>query len=351
MVVNNHTSLHGLSPEALLRLIQDSIPSCSIPTFRGNQLFSWIQRGVTSFDQMTNIPARDRALLTEAFGGIFTSEVIRSVEDPDGTVKQVVRLHDGNLIECVLLTDERGRKTACVSSQVGCAMGCTFCRTAHMGFIRDLSAGEIVEQFHHLRASYGDITHIVYMGMGEPLMNFEAVRTSVMILNDERGVNISYRRMTLSTCGIIPGILTLAQQGPPVRLAISLTSAQDQLRERLMPITRKYSLPALRAALQKYGERVQRRITLEYVLLKDVNDREEDIDALAAFCQGLQVIVNIIPWNPASEIAFQEPTSSQTTWFCTSLEERGINVTRRFRRGRGVNGACGQLATQRADRS
>ena len=344
--MNTRPSIHGLFPEEILHVMRELLPDERIPTFRGAQLFTWLQRGVAMFDQMTNIPSRERSLLTGSYGTVFTSEVVRSYQDPDGTVKCVIRLQDDNLIECVLLTDERGRKTACVSSQVGCAMGCTFCRTAHMGLIRNLSAGEIVEQFHHMNQAHGDITHIVYMGMGEPLMNFEAVRKSAMILNDERGVNISYRRMTISTCGIIPGILTLAQQGPPVRLAVSLTSAQDGLRDRLMPINRRYSLPALRAALLTFCERMQRRITLEYVLLKDVNDRPEDLDALTAFCQGLNLIVNVIPWNPASEIDFQEPSSAQVNWFCSTLEERGINVTRRFRRGRGDNGACGQLATQ-----
>jgi 23S rRNA (adenine2503-C2)-methyltransferase len=333
-------SLFGLLPDDF----QDLIPSQ--PKFRRTQLFEWVQRGIYSFDEMTNIPKSIRESLETDGWKLFDSTVIETHVDEDGTSKIAIRLSDSAMIEAVLLTDEQGRKTACLSCQVGCAMGCAFCRTGTMGLIRNLSASEIVQQFYHLQNQFGGISHIVYMGMGEPFANYDEVIQSINILHHEKGANISVRRITVSTSGILPGINRLAKEGPHVRLALSLTSADNALRSELMPINYAYPLPELHRALRTYQEASGRRITLEYVLLGDINDTKEHARQVVEFAKGLNVMVNVIPWNPAAELDFKQPSAKRINEFTELLSNSGLSVTRRYRRGRGVNGACGQLASQ-----
>lgn len=332
-------SLYGLSVEDIGHIIPGH------PRFRSQQLFEWVQRGIYSFDEMKNIPKAIREELAESGWKLFSSTVIKTQTDGDGTAKLVLKLSDGAIIEAVLLTDDAGRKTACLSCQVGCAMGCAFCRTGTMGLTRNLIASEIVEQFFHLQNQFGSISHIVYMGMGEPFVNHDEVIKSVEILHHPKGANISIRRITISTSGIVPGILRLAAEGPHVRLALSLTAADDQLRSELMPINNAYPLRELYKALQTYQKSTGRRITLEYVLLDGINDGKEHARKLLDFAKGLHVMVNLIPWNPAAELPFTEPTAKRIHEFSELLSNAGVSVTRRFRRGRGVNGACGQLAS------
>lgn len=312
--------------------------------YRGKQIFEWLRNGVSSFDQMTNLPLELRANLKTEFR-IFSSEVIAAKDDTDETAKIALRLHDGHLIEAVLLRDENNRATACLSSQAGCAMGCTFCRTGLMGLKRNLSSEEIVEQYMHLKALYGEISNIVYMGMGEPFRNTSEVIKSLRFFTGENGLKMSARRITVSTCGVISGIERLESEGIQVRLAVSLVTADEKLRTSIMPVTATNSLDGLKNALLSYQKNGGRRITLECAVIRGINDSGRAAEKIAQWSAGLSVNVNVIPWNPASEIDYQEPDPAGLEDFCRTLERKKIPYTRRFRRGRGLNAACGQLAT------
>lgn len=296
---------------------------------------------------MSNLPTSFRDKLTVEYGAVSSSRVESVQLDKDGTAKITIKLYDNAIVEAVLLEDESGRKTACVSSQVGCSLACTFCRTATMGLIRNLSAGEIVEQVLHLKHQFGSIANVVFMGMGEPLLNLDAVSKAIEVLHHPEGHNIGIRKITISTSGIVSGIKRLADEGPHVRLAFSLITADQQLREKLMPIAKTTPLEELQSALHYYQKQTGRRITLEYVLFHGINSRQEDLRALQKFTRSLKVLVNIIPWNPVAELPYSEPQQSEVASFTKKLETAGITTSRRFRRGRGVNGACGQLAVPR----
>jgi 23S rRNA (adenine2503-C2)-methyltransferase len=227
-------------------------------------------------------------------------------------------------------------------------MGCVFCKTGSLGFKRNLTAAEITEQFFHIRSIAPGVSHIVIMGMGEPLLNLGELRQALAVFCDPEGLNISRRRITVSTAGIAAGIRDLAETGPDIRLALSLTTAREDLREQLMPVTRSNPLQQVKEALLYYQKKRDRRITLEAVLLGGINTRKEDADALAAFARGLDAVVNLIPWNPIEGMEFdgkplRSPAPAETTGFAAALEERGLRVTRRYRKGLGVAGACGQL--------
>ena len=318
------------------------------PSYRGIQLFRGIHHDlVTDIDAITTLPSSLRNDLKQRYKTVSSTLTGRS-EDKDGTVKLSITLSDGRTIEAVLLVDKTGRKTGCISTQHGCPMGCTFCKTGSMPDHRNLTAGEIVEQVNTLRREYGNLSNIVFMGMGEPLLNLEAVRESVDILHHREGANIGYRKITLSTCGLVDGIRDLAENGPPVRLAVSLTTARDELRNELMPVNRSTPLSSLKEALLFYRKKRGKRITLEYVLFGHVNDTAADVAALAAFTEGMEVIVNIIPWNRVPEMDFQEPSPEQACKFAALLAERGVKTTVRYSRGRGINGACGMLGGEEA---
>lgn len=329
-------ALSGLTPEELV-----SIP-CLDKSFRAKQIFKWIADGARDFQAMTNLPAALRESLSREWV-LFSTNVQQALRDPDGTVKLQITLADGGAIETVLLTDIEGRKTACVSCQVGCPMGCAFCQTGHIGYQRNLDAGEIVEQFFRLEDSVGRLDNIVFMGMGEPLLNLPAIRKAVAILTNPEGRNLSRRRITLSTCGICEGIRSLADDGPDIRLAISLTTATPELRASLMPVTAANPLGALREAIAYFTEQTGNRVTLEAALMSGVNTSESDADRLADFARGLNVHVNLIPWNPVPTLPFSTPTTAETARFLKMLEDRGLNVTLRARRGKTIGGACGQL--------
>jgi 23S rRNA (adenine2503-C2)-methyltransferase len=331
------TPLAGLLPDGIAAALDLA------PAFRGRQVFRWIHRGVGSFADMSDLPAGLRSAL-EARASILTSVVDTRSASEDGSVKLRVRLHDGAAIEAMSLQDGRGRRTACLSTQAGCGMGCAFCRTGLMGLVRNLAAHEIVEQLLHLRRETGDIGNIVFMGMGEPLLNPGPVSAAVSVFAHADGPAMSPRRVTISTCGIVDGIRRLAEEGPGVRLALSLISAVPETRSSLMPVSRANPLPALREALGFYQERTRRRVTLEVVPIDGVTDRAGDAEALVEWVGSMRVMVNLIPWNPAPEIDFRESPPQRVRWFKERLEAAKVPVTERLRKGRGVNGACGQLA-------
>lgn len=331
--------LTGLTPAGIAEI-------CHLTeAYRGKQILKWIISGINSFSEMTNLPLSLRQELDDKFT-VFSSSVIESVSDSDNTAKLLIRLSDGLLIESVLLTDEHDRKTACISSQAGCAMGCVFCRTGMMGLKRNLKSAEIIEQYLHLCREFGEISNIVYMGMGEPLANTDEVIKSLLFFTGE-GLSISPRRITVSTCGVAAGIKKITEKAPPVRLAVSLVSADTETRTRLMPVTKTNSLKELKSALVGYQGSGGKRITLECALIKGINDSAADAARIADWSRDLSVIVNVIPWNPASEIDLEEPEERMIAEFCNELEKRKIPYTRRYKRGRGLNAACGQLATSR----
>lgn len=310
--------------------------------FRGLQIFKWIGSGTTSFDQMTNLSKDVRQMLSEK-AVLRSSKVTQTLKDPDGTIKLQITLSDGRAVETVLLTDKEGRKTACVSCQAGCAMKCAFCQTGTLGLARNLTPAEIVEQFLFLEQECGHLDNIVFMGMGEPMMNLEGIRKAIAVLTDKRGRNLSGRRITLSTSGIIKGIYDLADNGPNIRLAVSLTTANEDLRTELMPVNKVNPLPELRKAIDYYAKKSGRRVTLEAALLAGKNTDKESAEKMISFAKGIDVNVNLIPWNPVAALPFTEPSNSEVHFFVNYLEKAGVNVTLRTKRGRKIGGACGQL--------
>jgi len=338
-----------------------------LPRYRAAQVCAWIASGVSSFDEMDNLPLPLRKELAERFT-LRPEVTVQKHHGSDGTVKLALQFADGARIEAVLLSDNTGRRTACLSTQAGCPAGCVFCKTG-AGFRRNLTSAEIVEQFLRLRtiadeAAPSDapppeallpaplsIANIVVMGMGEPLLNLAELRRAIAVITCAKGLKFSRRRITVSTCGIVRGITDLADQGPAVRLALSLTTADESLRRRLMPITAKEPLAAVKKALRHFQDAGGGRITLEAVLLGGINTRGEDAASMAQFARGLDAAVNLIPWNPVKGLEFEgkslrEPSAAEIESFTQRLKALGLNVTRRYRRGRGVMGACGQLGNQ-----
>jgi 23S rRNA (adenine2503-C2)-methyltransferase len=342
-------ALSGLCPEQ----IRDALPF--LPVFRTKQIFKWIARGVVSFDEMTDLSLDLRKDLNNQCR-IYSSAISQKLEDNDGTIKLQLTLQDGANIEAVLLVDGEGRRTACLSTQAGCPAACAFCKTGTLGLLRNLNASEIVEQFLYLKSLHNDISNIVVMGMGEPLLNLEELRQAIAVICHPEGLGLSRRRITVSTSGIIDGIREMADSGAEVRgelgvrLAVSITTADEELRTKLMPVTKHNPLPLLKDALIHYQQQQDRRITLEAVLLGGINTRQQDIDALVLFAKGLDCIINLIPWNPVDGLFFEgkplkEPKNLEIDNFLRQLERRGLNVTRRYRKGKNISGACGQLGS------
>lgn len=311
-------------------------------SFRGKQIFQWVGKGAESFDEMSNLSLSQRETLKEK-ALLRSTSVSEVLKDPDGTVKLQITLEDGLAVETVLLTDKEGRKTACVSCQAGCAMNCAFCQTGTLGLARNLSAGEIVEQFLYLEKHAGTLDNIVFMGMGEPMMNLPNVRKAIAVLTDKNGRSLSGRRITLSTSGVVKGIYDLADNGPAIRLAVSLTTADENLRKNLMPVSLTNPLAELRKAIDYFSKKTGKRVTLEAALLHDTNTSPESAENMIKFARGLDVHINLIPWNPVKGLSFSEPTDRECRAFVSQLERAGLNVTLRTRRGRKIGGACGQL--------
>jgi 23S rRNA (adenine2503-C2)-methyltransferase len=333
-----------------------------IERYRAVQIGKRLCSGAASFDEMTELPKGLRENLAAAYT-LRETVIANMLTAEDGTVKLQIRLPDGAFVEAVLLADSDGRRTACVSTQAGCPAGCVFCKTGSIGFRRNLRASEMAEQFFHLRdaaavsgtSGLAAISNIVVMGMGEPLLNLEELRKALFFLEKtgEDG-RFSLRRVTVSTSGIVEGIRALPDKLSGVRLAVSITTADEELRQRLMPVTRANPLSALKDALVYYQGREKKRVTLEAVLLGGVNIREKDAAALAAFARGLQVIVNLIPWNPVGGLfldgkPLREPSVAETERFAAMLRVCGLKTELRRRKGRGVSGACGQLGSAGAE--
>jgi 23S rRNA (adenine2503-C2)-methyltransferase len=283
-----------------------------------------------------------RAQLVEQGYFISQLQVVETLTAPDGSAKYLFELADGERVESVLLPDE-GRRTLCVSTQVGCPMGCGFCATGRIPFRRNLTTGEIVDQVNTVAAHGGRITNIVYMGMGEPLLNYDAVLKSIRILNDSAGKNVGVRHITISTSGIVPGIKRLANEEIRPRLAISLSAPTDALRNKLMPVTTKYPLAELLEAVRAYQARTGQRVTFEYVLIDQVNDSVTHARLLVKLLRGLMYNVNLIEHNPFWGCEFTGSSRPRIQRFAAVLKEGGVETTIRFKMGRRIKAACGQL--------
>jgi 23S rRNA (adenine2503-C2)-methyltransferase len=342
------TNIKGLSPEELSAWLA----AHGQPAYRARQVLQWIfQRGAESFQGMTNLPKDLRALLAAAFV-IARPQVVRLAASRDGTQKFLFALDDGAQIESVLIPAQRregqgpGRLTLCISSQVGCGMGCEFCATATLGLRRNLRAFEIVDQVLEARRvveADRPITNIVFMGMGEPLHNYEQVVKSVEILTAEWGVGFSPRRITVSTVGLVPQMKRLLED-TRVHLAVSLSATTDDVRGRLMPINRKYPLATLTQACRELPLPRRKRITFEYVMLEDVNDSLEDARRLGRWLRGIPSKVNLIPFNPFPGISFRSTSRPAIEAFREALLRQGVHATVRESRGQDIKAACGQLA-------
>jgi 23S rRNA (adenine2503-C2)-methyltransferase len=311
------------------------------PKFRAAQLMQAVyqQKALRAADIQV-WPAALRAEFTQP--NFFTSKVVKTLKEGK-QAKFILELADAHRIECVLLVDKKDRKTACLSSQVGCAMGCTFCKTGTLGIRRNLTTGEIIEQFLIMKNYADGIDNVVFMGMGEPTANLQSVLKTISILGSKETLQMSQRRFTISTCGIVSGIKAIADANHQVGLAFSLVSADEQKRPLLMPTAKKNSLPDIKAALKYYQEVGGRRITFEVALLPNYNMDREDAKKIAAFGKGLDYIVNLIPWNPVEGLPYTRPSEGEVEWFQRWLEDYGVETTRRYRRAATIGGACGQL--------
>ncbi|MDP2961060.1 MAG: 23S rRNA (adenine(2503)-C(2))-methyltransferase RlmN, partial [candidate division Zixibacteria bacterium] len=302
-------------------------------------------KGVLDFAQMTDISKELRKKLC----GIAYIEKLKLLEKQisqiDQTEKFLFELSDGKKIETVLMR-EKERVTLCISTQVGCALNCIFCATGSMGFERNLSAGEIVDQIicakEHLKEDE-KITNLVIMGMGEPLLNYENTLKAIRMIQSELGLSISAKRITLSTAGIVPQIYKLADEGLRIKLALSLNAPDDELRKKLMPITKKYPLSKVMEALKYYAEKTDTRITFEYVLIKDINDSKEQALELAKLVRGIPCKINLIPYNPVKNCPFKKPDEDSLQAFRDILYPRAPAVTLRKSKGEDIQAACGQL--------
>ncbi|MCK5863118.1 MAG: 23S rRNA (adenine(2503)-C(2))-methyltransferase RlmN, partial [Candidatus Hydrogenedentes bacterium] len=338
--------------DALTGLLPDEIAErLGLPAMRGKQIFQWIhQKKIFELDEMTNLPESLRASIDEQAAVSSLSEVTHQYSEQSGTVKALFSLKGGDAIESVLLR-HGDRVTCCLSTQVGCALGCSFCATGQAGFRRNLSPAEIVEQALFLCQEAGlsqNVTpNIVFMGMGEPFQNYDALIKSIDILMHPLGLHIGARKIAVSTVGDVKGILKFAEELWQVRLSVSLHAATDALRDQLIPINKRYPLKKLHKALCEYQRKRGRQITIEYILLNEVNDAPEQAVELAGFLQGLDAMVNIIPWNEVAGLPFSPSPSHRVAAFVTALNTKGVKATVRKERGSDIDAACGQLRALR----
>lgn len=334
------TDINSLTYEQLNNVIS----KLGQPKFRAKQIFTWLHKnGVTSFDEMTNVSKALREKLCENYY-ISTCEIEdKYVSKIDDTVKYLFKLNDGEYIESVIMKYKYGY-TICVSSQVGCKMGCTFCASTLAGFKRNLTSGEIEAQLHSAQKDLNiKISHIVLMGIGEPLDNFDNVINFLYNVNDENGLNISMRNITISTCGVVPRIYDLMKLNLQLTLTISLHAPNDEIRSNTMPINNKYKIDELLKACREYGLKTGRRISFEYTLIKDVNDSSENALELASRLKGMNAHVNLIPVNDVKERGNVKSSKKAILNFQNILKKSGINATIRRTLGSDINASCGQL--------
>jgi len=335
-----------LAPE-----IEKTFSTFGQPAYRAKQVLAWLyQKRARSFEEMTDLPAPLRAQLAASFA-FDELELVRKTGSADTTQKYLFRLADSNLIESVLIPaspalygEDSDRRTLCVSTQVGCAYGCKFCASGLDGWTRNLHAGEIVEQLLKAESLSGErVNNIVFMGMGEPLANYDALMRAISIINAPWGVHLGARHITVSTSGLAPRIRDLADQPLQIRLAISLHGATDSVREQIMPINKKYPLALLLDACAYYVQRKSQHLTFEYILIDKVNDTPDQARALAGHARALRAKVNLIPYNTVEGLPWQRPARARQTAFLNILRHHGIPATIRTEKGHDIDAACGQL--------
>ncbi len=330
--------------------LQETLAGWGEPAYRAKQIWQGLYRSFwSSADQFSSLPAALRGRLEAEFSFASLTPSITKASSDGETVKTLFSLPDGQAIEAVLMRYET-RRTLCISTQAGCAMGCVFCATGQMGFRRHLSSGEIVEQVlyyaRQLKETGDVVTNVVVMGMGEPFHNYENTLAAIDRLNHPDGMNLGARRFTISTVGLVPMIERFAAEDRQVNLAISLHAAQDDLRSSLLPVNRRYPIAQVVSACRDYVTRTGRRVTFEWALIRDVNDTPEVAQQLAALLKGLLCHVNVIPLNPTRQYPGQATTRERAAAFCAILEKAGIPSTIRIRRGIDIQAGCGQLATE-----
>ena len=332
--------IKSYSPEELTEYIE----SLGEKRFRASQIYKWLHQSfVLSFHDMTNIPGKLRErLIRECYiAGVKPVQVMES--KIDGTRKYLFELRDGNVIESVLMRYHHGN-SVCISTQVGCRMGCKFCASTLDGLERNLTPSEMLDEIYRIQKDTGErVSNIVLMGSGEPLDNYDNVVKFIRLISDDRGLNISQRNITLSTCGLVPRIKSLADNGFQITLAISLHASDDETRRELMPVAKVYSIGEILNACTYYFDKTGRRLTFEYSLVAGVNDREEEAERLGGLLKELNCHVNLIPVNPIKERNFKQSVRRDIEKFKNCLEKYGINVTIRREMGRDIQGACGQL--------
>lgn len=344
------TPIHSVT----LPQLEEKLRAVGQPAYRAKQIMEWLyQKRARSFAEMTNLPAALRNSLEETFG--FDSlEPVRTLGAADTTRKFLFKLHDSSLIETVLIPaspalygEGSDRRTICISSQVGCAFGCKFCASGLNGFSRDLHAGEIVGEFLKVEEISGEkINNIVFMGMGEPLANYEEVMRAIEIINAPWGIGLGARHITISTSGFAPRIRDLATQPLQLRLAISLHGATDEVRSRIMPINRRFPLAELLAACDEYIAKKKQRITLEFILIEGVNDSLDQAAELGRIAKRLDAKINCIPYNPVAGLEWKRPSLRRQDAFMTALQRTGADATIRREKGTDIQAACGQLRLQ-----
>lgn len=311
--------------------------------FRAKQVYSWIYKEVWNFDDMRNLPKSLKEKLKENFKIVIPEIVEEFRSNDDDTRKLLLALEDGILIECVIMKYKHGN-TICISTQVGCRMGCKFCASTIDGRVRNLTSGEILSEIMIAQKTLGErISNIVLMGSGEPLDNYDNVVKFLKEVNAEYGLNIGQRHITISTCGLVPKIYELADEGLTITLAISLHAFSDEKRKEIMPIANKYSIKEILDACEYYIKKTNRRVTFEYALVKDVNDGNEDAKALGQLLKGMLCHVNLIPVNEIKENSFKRSSNKRIEEFAEILKSKGIEATVRREMGSDINAACGQL--------
>ncbi|MDO5538796.1 MAG: 23S rRNA (adenine(2503)-C(2))-methyltransferase RlmN [Eubacteriales bacterium] len=334
------------------REIQEEMTRLGEKAFRGRQIYQWLhEKLVDSPDEMVNLSGALRKKLEEEYACSDLEMVDVLESKTDGTRKYLFRLNDGNVIESVLMKYHHGN-SVCISSQVGCRMGCRFCASTLGGLTRNLASGEMLDQIYKIQKHSGErVSNLVVMGTGEPLDNYDNLVKFIRMLSDEHGLNISQRNITVSTCGIVPGIYRLADENLQITLALSLHASTQEKRKELMPIAYKYELDEVLMACRSYFEKTGRRLTFEYSLVGGVNDSEQDAERLAALLKGMNCHVNLIPVNPVKERDFVQSERGVIEAFKRKLEKYRINVTIRREMGRDIGGACGQLRKSYLDRT
>ena len=320
--------------------------------FRGKQLFEWIHRKqIRSIDEMTNLPASFRDLLKEKYLVSGVEELEKQVSKKGDTAKYLFALPDGNVIESVWMKYRHGN-SVCISSQVGCRMGCTFCASTLTGLTRNLTTGEMLSQIYEIQRSTGErVSNVIVMGMGEPLDNYDNLVKFIRLLSDEKGLCISQRSITVSTCGLVDKIRKLMEEKLQITLAISLHAPNDEIRKKTMPVANRYSIGEIFDVCREYFEKTGRRITFEYSMIRGVNDREEHALELVKRCRGLNCHINLIPLNEVKERNCLRSEESDIGHFKIILERNRINVTIRREMGGDIDAACGQLRKKFLDRT